>query len=253
MNLLSAEDYLATVADWQDPYPAPLVEDHNGFIVVRDDILGYGSKTRFIDYLVKTEGNEWVFGGANKVGWGPISLTHVCNLYGKKATFFMAKRKVPTWHQQQVLDLGGTIHWVDNGMLNVTKAKARKYYEEDPVNRRVLPLGLEHPTVLGSIMKVARALNVQPTEIWTVASSGTLSRGLQMAFPDVPVYAVEVGHKMSDYEKGRAITMRSSYSYDQPVEEQYLPPYPSEKYYDAKLWQFVVSNGKPGALIWNVA
>ena len=41
MNLLSAEDYLATVADWEDPYPAPLVEDHNGFIVVRDDILGY--------------------------------------------------------------------------------------------------------------------------------------------------------------------------------------------------------------------
>jgi hypothetical protein len=253
MNLLSAEDYLATVADWQDPYPPPVVEEHNGFIVVRDDKLGYGSKTRFIDYLVKSEGKEWVFGGANKVGWGPISLTHVCNLYGKKATFFMAKRKVPTWHQQQVLDLGGTIHWVDNGMLNVTKAKARKYYEEDTVNRRVLPLGLEHPTVLGSIMKVARSLNVNPTEIWTVASSGTLSRGLQMAFPDVPVYAVEVGHKMSDYEKGRAIVMRSPYGYDQPVEEEYLPPYPSEKYYDAKLWQFVISNGKPGALIWNVA
>ena len=133
------------------------------------------------------------------------------------------------------------------------KAKARRYYEEDTVNRRVLPLGLEHPTVLGSIMKVARNLNVNPTEIWTVASSGTLSRGLQMAFPDVPVYAVEVGHKMSDYERGRAIVMRSSYNYDQPVEEEYLPPYPSEKYYDAKLWQFVISNGKPGALIWNVA
>ena len=250
---LSTDKLLDIIKDWEDPNPPPVVEEYNGFHVVRDDKLGYGSKARFIDYLVKTEGDEWVFGGANKVGWGPISLTHVCNKYGKKATFFMAKRSVPTWHQQQVLDMGGTIHWVDNGMLTVTKARARKYYERDTVSRRVLPLGLEHPTVLASIVKVARNLPVKPTEIWTVASSGTLNRGLQLAFPDVPAYAVEVGHKMSDYEKGRAITMRSSYAYDQKVEESRMPPYPSEPYYDAKLWDFVVSNGKKGALIWNVA
>jgi hypothetical protein len=165
----------------------------------------------------------------------------------------MAKRKEPTWHQQQVLDMGGTIHWVANGMLNVTKAKARNYYEEDTKNRRVLPLGLEHPTVLASIVKVARNLKIKPTEIWTVASSGTLNRGLQLAFPGVPAYAVEVGHKMSEYEKGRAITMRSSYAYDQKVESDRMPPYPSEPYYDAKVWDFVSSNGKKGALIWNVA
>jgi hypothetical protein len=250
---LSTDELLDIIKEWEDPNPPPVVEEYNGFHVVRDDKLGYGSKARFIDYLVKTEGDEWVFGGANKVGWGPISLTHVCNKYGKKATFFMAKRSVPTWHQQQVLDMGGTIHWVDNGMLTVTKARARKYYERDTVSRRVLPLGLEHPTVLASIVKVARNLPVKPTEIWTVASSGTLNRGLQLAFPDVPAYAVEVGHKMSDYEKGRAITMRSSYAYDQKVEESRMPPYPSEPYYDAKLWDFVVSNGKKGALIWNVA
>ena len=98
--------------DWEDPNPKPIIEMHNGFHVVRDDLLQYGSKTRFIDYLIKSEGTEWVFGGANKVGWGPISLTHVCNLYNKKATFFMAKRKEPTWHQQKVLDMGGTIYWV---------------------------------------------------------------------------------------------------------------------------------------------
>lgn len=249
----SAEEYLKCVEGWEDPNPKPIIEMHDGFYVVRDDLLKYGSKSRFIDYLVKSEGQEWCFGGANKVGWGPISLTYVCNKYGKKATFFMAKRKEPTWHQQQVLEMGGTIHWVDNGMLNVTKAKAKRYYEEDTVNRRVLPLGLEHPTVLGSIIKVARSLNIQPTEVWTVASSGTLNRGLQLAFPDVPSFAVEVGHKMNDYEKGRAVVMRSPYKYDQAVEEKYLPPFPSEKYYDAKLWQFVKSNGKPGALIWNVA
>ena len=193
------------------------------------------------------------FGGANKVGWGPISLTHVCNKYGKKATFFMAKRAVPTWHQQQVLDMGGTIHWVANGMLNLTKAQARRYYEEDTISRRVLPLGLEHPTVLGSIIKVARSLKIKPTEIWTIASSGTLNRGLQLAFPDVDCYAIQVGHKMSDYEKGRAKVLISPYKYDRAVKPEDAPPYPSEPFYDAKVWSFVRDMAKKYTLIWNVA
>jgi hypothetical protein len=76
---------------------------------------------------------------------------------------------------------------------------------------------------------------------------------LQLAFPDVPAFAVEIGHKMSEYEKGRARTMRSSYAYDQKVEASRMPPYPSEPYYDAKVWDFVVTNGKKSSLIWNVA
>lgn len=250
----SPEDYLEYVKDWTDPNPKPIIEMHNNMHVVRDDLLGYGSKIRFIDHLVKTDPcQEWVFGGANKVGWGPISLTYVSNLYGKKATFFMAKRDVPTWHQQRVLDLGGRIDWVNMGMLNVTLARAKKYCEASPNTRKTLPLGLEHPSVLGSIIKVARSLDVKPTEIWTVASSGTLNRGLQLAFPDVPAFAVEIGHKMTDREKGRAITMRSPYKFDQAVKDKELPPYPSEKFYDAKIWEFVKSNAKEGALIWNVA
>ena len=89
---MTTDFYLDSIGDWVDPNPAPVIEKHNEFIIVRDDLLGYGSKIRFIDYLIKNDdGNEWVFGGANKVGWGPIALTQVCNRYGKKATFFVSK------------------------------------------------------------------------------------------------------------------------------------------------------------------
>ncbi len=255
---MTTDFYLDSIGDWVDPNPAPVIEKHNEFIIVRDDLLGYGSKIRFIDYLIKNDdGNEWVFGGANKVGWGPIALTQVCNRYGKKATFFMAKRETPTEQQQKVLDLGGNIIWVNMGMLTVTLSRAKKYYEEDKLNRRILPLGLEHPTVLGSIIKVARSIDFSsvgyPTEIWSVGSSGTLSRGLQMAFPDLEVNAVQTGHKMSEYELGRAKLYVSKYKFDTPCKDSELPPYPSEKYYDAKLWSVVKENAKPGALVWNVA
>ena len=253
----SPEELLSLIEGWEDPNPAPILMKHEGFWVVRDDLLGFGSKVRFIDYLVKTTPeDEFVFGGANKIGWGPIALTEVCRRHGKKATFFMAKRTEPTWHQQKVLDLGGTIHWVNMGMLTVTLARAREYAALDPSNRKLLPLGLEHPTVLASIIKVARSIQFTEDfpEIWTIGSSGTLSRGLQLAFPEKPVIMVQTGHKMNDREIGRAGTVYvSPYKFDAPVKEKDAPPWPSEKYYDAKIWPFVRQYAKPGALIWNVA
>jgi hypothetical protein len=165
----------------------------------------------------------------------------------------MAERKTPTEQQQKVLDLGGTIHWVKMGMLNVTLSKAKKYYEEDTINRKILPLGLEHPTVLASIVKVAKSLPIVPKEVWTVASSGTLSRGLQMAWPDAKVNIVMTGHVMNEREIGRATAYRSPYKFDQVCKPEHLPPYPSEVCYDAKVWSFVKEHGTAGALIWNVA
>src|SRR3990167_6142770 len=193
----TAEEYLNLVRDWEDPNHKPLVVEYDGFHVVRDDILGVGSKVRFIDYIQKMPVDEWVFGGANPIGCGPISLTHTCNLYGKKATFFMAARKEPTPQQQKVLDLGGNIVWLKMGMLNVTLAHAKKYWAEDPEHRGILPLGLNHPYVLGSIIKVARSMNIEKdiSEVWCVASSGTLAKGLALAFPTKPAIIVSTGHK----------------------------------------------------------
>ena len=246
--------YLGLIKNWNDPYPSRKLEKHNGFNVVRDDYLDYGSKCRFIDYMVKnSKEKEFVFGASNKVGWGAISLSAVCARYGKKAVFFMAHRKEPTEHQQAVIDLGGKIEWVQSGMLNVTQARAREYAQEKPNERRLLPIGLEDDTVIASIIKVARALPIKTKEIWTVASSGTLSRGLQLAFPDAKVFAVQTGHSLSKEQQGRATLIKSPYAYDKPVKPEDAPPYPSEPYYDAKLWQVVVKKASKGALIWNVA
>ena len=38
--------------DWQDPWPNPIIEQYDNINVLRDDLLGYGSKVRFLDYFV---------------------------------------------------------------------------------------------------------------------------------------------------------------------------------------------------------
>jgi hypothetical protein len=254
--MYTAEDYLELVSDWEDPNPAPVVELIDGVHVVRDDLLPAGSKQRFIDKLIRdTDCEEWVFGGSNKVGWGPISLAYVCQKYGKKATCFWAERKEPTWHQQKYMEYGGAIEWVKMGMLSVTLSRAEKYRRESPQTRTTLPLGLEHDTVLGSIIKVARNLPVKPDCIWTVGSSGTLSRGLQLAFPDAEVHVVQTGHKLDERQLGRAILHEAPYKFDKPVKESEAPPFPSAPEYDAKGWKPMLENMDRSKvnLFWNVA
>ena len=141
-------------------------------------------------------------------------------------------------------------------MLQVTKARAREYFYEDPKKRRLLPLGLEEPRVLEDIATLAKTIeidyNIEISEIWSVGSSGTLTRGLQMAFPNKDVHVVSVGHTMKQHEVGRAKLYRSKYKFTQEVKDDDVPPFPSVPTYDAKAWSVMKEYAKKGALFWNV-
>ena len=256
-NVWSENQLLELVKDWEDPNPDPVIINYEGIDVVRDDLLNYGSKIRFVDkFIQETTAKEIVFGCCPATGYAQISLPAVAEKYGKKVVLFMAKRNPENYHEYQKrgMDLGAIYEWVNMGMLSVTKSRAKKYVAEDPENRMEFPIGLEHPTVVASIIKVARnALSKNPpSEIWSVGSSGTISRGLQLAFPEIPVNVVSVGHKMNEREIGRAKYFRSEYQFDKTIKENEMPPFPSAPTYDAKAWKFVKEYAKEGALFWNV-
>lgn len=247
---------------WKDPNPPIQIVEHEGFLVVRDDLLGYGSKARFVDFLVsRMPEKEIVFGACPATGFAQISLPVVAHRYGKSVHLFMAYRESQnlTDFQKRGLELGSIYHWVHDGMLNVTKARAREYQQLDPQNRIILPIGLEHPTVLASIVKVAREqIDFIPDHVWSVGSSGCLNRGLQQAWPTAEVHVVSVGHTMDESSIGRATMHRSPYKFERPVKKIDAPPYPSTPTYDAKCWRPMVdwykTHPRPEkVLIWNVA
>ena len=119
-------------------FPKLIIEEHEGFHIVRDDLLEGGSKRRFVDRMIREEiaegAEEFIYGGCPANGYAQLSLTLQAKEYGKKAIFFMAKRSLDNLHpyQKQALEYGADIRWVPNGMLQVTKARAREYFYEDP-------------------------------------------------------------------------------------------------------------------------
>jgi len=248
---LTDDDYSDIIKDWVDPYPKPVIEEHEGFLIVRDDLLGGGSKMRFADYLISsnTEVEEWVYGSSPATGYAQISLSCMCAKYGKKSVIFMAKRSMDKLHDYQLraIEEGATMHWVPNGMLSVTEKRARDYVAEDPKRRRLLPIGFDDDSVLASIARVSSNINVVPSEVWTVGSSGTLTRGLQRTWRDAAFHCVTVGHA-GDY--GRAKTYKCEIPFNKPAKDK--PPFPSAITYDAKAWEFMKRYASKGALFWNV-
>jgi hypothetical protein len=237
----------------------------DGTQVVRDDLLPGGTKRRALDYLIGHDANyagitDWVYGSAPAHGYAQWALALVCSDYGKRAHLFMAARNSSKLHrlQQCGLDAGGTYHWVPYGMLSVTQKRARDYVSESPTTRALLPLGGNTPVAVRALTRVAQALPLldPPEHIWTVLSSGTLSRALQAAYPTATVHGVVVGHMPTPEEAGRAHLYRSPYSFARPVTPQDAPPYPSVVEYDAKLWPIYrawrTAHASVRVLIWNV-
>lgn len=252
---------LVDLTGWWDPNPTIIISEHDGFLVVRDDLLGCGSKVRFVDYMIQQmPQQEIVFGACPATGYAQISLPVVAKRYNKSVHLFMAYRDPSRLHPYQLrgMELGSIYHFIKNGMLNVTKARAREYAEADPTNRILFPIGLEHPSVIASIVKVAREqIPFTPDHVWSVGSSGCLNRGLQMAWPGAEVHVVSVGHTMTEREIGRAIFHKHPYKFDRPVKLVDAPPFPSAPTYDSKGWRPMIdwykSHEKPEkVLFWNV-
>lgn len=254
--------------EWQDPYPKPVIEIHEGFHIVRDDLLEYGSKIRFLDYMIGHHPEyrhieEWVYGSCPAHGFGQISMAYLCKKYGKKAVFFMANRSKDKLHdaQKKGLDLGGVYHWVDNGMMTVTNARAREYANSTK-NRRLLPLGMYDEYTIKSIVKVCQNINFTPNIFWSVGGSGTLNRGMQKAWPEAHAFMVQTGHKLKTEEVGRAVVFESPYKFNKKVKQIDTPPFPSAADYDAKCWSVMLNQHKDDSverrlkkkvLMWNVA
>jgi hypothetical protein len=214
--------------------------------VVRDDLLTGGTKeAALLSFIETMPERELVYAGPRQ-GYAQIALAAACKAIGKKATLFIAQSKIKHPRSIKAAELGAGLHEVPCGYLTVVQARAREYCQQ--TGARMLPFGLACEEMEKAIESRARALNISPSEVWSVAGSGTLQRGLQRAWPSAQFFAVQVGKPP---DAGKAEVIIAAEKYEQDAAEP--PPFPSCSNYDAKAWRHIVAKASNGALFWNVA
>jgi hypothetical protein len=224
--------------------PPPVVELHNQFLIVRDDLLPGGTKRRAIPVFFDQH-NEYVYASPVQ-GAAQLALAYTAREHGKRATIFCAARKTLHPNTVRVIELGAQVIQVPMGFLSNISAKAKNYCLT--TGAKLLPFGLDDPKFIEALADVAASMDVRPAEVWSVASSGVLTRALQLAWPDAQFFGVQVGHPP-------VVSRATIFTTDERFEQdaKFPPPFPSCSNYDAKVWRLMLLHASKGALFWNVS
>jgi len=238
--------------------PAPVLQTHEGVVVVRDDLVPGGSKARFLPYLIQGA-REVVFGGPF-CGGAPYALAIIGQRLGVRVTLFYAQRKISHPLQIAAHAAGARIEWVPAGRIAHVQARARRYAAE--AGAFFLPLGFDTPAAEGPYvagMGAVRALLPEaPAEVWCATGSGMLARCLGRAFPEAAVFGVAVGLASRHAAQALPRNVRlvpTPYRFEQAVRE--AAPFPCHANYDRKAWLGARAAARTGrargpVLFWNV-
>ncbi len=225
----------------------PVIEEYDGMSVVRDDLIPGGTKARYIPALLNGV-DEAVYASPAE-GGAQTALAYCAARLGKRATIFVAKRKIQHPRTVECKRLGAKIILVRPGYLTVVQARAREYSRR--TGARLIPFGVDSPEAVDSIAEAARSIGAIPAEVWCASGSGVLARGLSKAWPNARMNVVEVGRKLSLSDVAGARIHSAGMAFSKP--ERVLPPFPSDLHYDAKAWRICkAKHGSGPVLFWNV-
>ena len=227
--------------------PAPVVVEHEGMHVVRDDLAGGGTKARFMLKLFE-QADEIVYASPAE-GGAQSALAWAARAMGKKATIFVAKRAEPHPRALLAKALGATVYQVRPGYLSVVRKRAKDYC--DSTGAMHAPFGLNTPEAIETIAAAGQATGLEPDEVWCASGSGVLARALAIAFPKASRHVVQIGRTLTEQEVAGAKIHVHPLAFGQTCRTR--PPFPSDPHYDAKAWEIAKARRGAGlVMFWNV-
>lgn len=230
----------------------PVIEEHAGVSVLRDDLLPGGSKSRFLPFLIG-KAEEVVFGGPF-CGGAPLALSVVGQELGVRVTLFYAKRNRLHPRQALALSHGATIYQVPFGYMTNVQVKAKRYAESK--GALFLPLGFDLPEASAPFVEVMAGVRRKlgsPDQVWCATGSGMLARCLGAAFPESQIMGVAVGLKSRWSKQEFPANVRLiDPGIEFAQETKASAPFPSCPNYDRKAWAICAREHRGRALFWNV-
>jgi len=227
------------------------IQKHAGFNVLRGDLYPGGVKCRVLTELFteQIEENEIVYSGCY-FGHSGFALGLAGLLTGKKISLFLPAPVHTTYIQQQVLSLNNVrCRVVEASHQDQVFETARDYATQS--NAKLLPTGLNFPAFHQRYIELIRSVCEPPEEVWASGGSGLSARALQAAWPNSRVNVVDLNVRANSDFGSPAKVWKIPESLS--VEAELPPPWPSAKYYDAKVWRIAREYAAQGALIWGIA
>ncbi len=253
----SLNDYLEQTKNFKSSFKEFDVKQVDGFNIIDESVsceVGYKARSGeyFIQYIANQGVKEIVYVQPRR-GFAGISLSWLCKKYNLNLTLVMPSSKEISDHQALCIELGAKPLFARIAAMPNANSLAKKYAKA--TNSYYVPLGLNHPLVIAGGVRCVYDYfknRVKPNTIWSVISTGVLTRTLQIALPDTKFRAVAVARNIQQGELGRS----DFYSYHKPFNSKSdLIPlgFNSEDSYDAKGWDYMVKHGKKGDWFFNVA
>jgi hypothetical protein len=253
LDLANGKDlqyYLDLTKDYKHDFTFT-IKDIDGFKVVDDGEFEFGSKAKMADFFISQVKEDALVYVAPRTGYAPFSLCYLAKKYNKKLYLVMPASKEASQHQLTAIEYGAIPLFVRIPAMPTANIWAKQFAEK--VGAKYLPFGLKHEMVVAGGVRIFydnfKDMNIP--EIWTVFSTGVLSRTLQIALPDTTFNAVAVARNIQPGELGRA----RFYSHAKKFTDnsEIVPPFDCIRTYDAKGWEFIKKFGKQGDWFWNVA
>ncbi|MBC7741809.1 MAG: hypothetical protein H7061_06415 [Bdellovibrionaceae bacterium] len=241
--------------------------------VVREDLLPGGTKQRaiipFLQDLQKNNYNEFIY-ASPFCGFAQVALAYAGKHLGKKITIFCEtiknKEGDDAFHEMSLLAQSLGAHLIASANLTEAETLATEHVELNMTAFKI-PLGFNHPAF---ILHYAKALADQyrilcdklqftPRALWLPIGSGTLAQLFRKVLsPETLINCVDVGVLPAADQRIASIHHMDNinfYRTDLQFHEEctMTPPLPSNKFYDAKVWQYIEQYGQHNDVWWNVA
>jgi hypothetical protein len=242
--------YLDLTKDYKHDFTFT-IKDIDGFKVIDDGEFLYGTKAKMADFFISQIREEALVYCCPRTGYAPFSLCYLAKKYNKKLYLIMPASKEASEHQRTAIEYGGIPIFLRIPAMPTANIWAKQFAEK--IGAKFIPFGLKHEMVVAGGIRIFHD-NFKDMDIktmWSVMSTGVLSRSLQIALPNTEFHAVAVARNIQDGELGRA----KFYTHSKPFlkEAKIIPPFDCIRTYDAKGWELLKENGKPGDWFWNVA
>jgi hypothetical protein len=249
MSPEAAKEYYLSLCEGWTPYnPDPVVIEHEGVRVLRDDLI-VGTKTRAGDLLASKLESETLVYCQPRTGLAGVSLMDVAKHRNKKVVLFMPAAKKISQHQACCIEQGCTPIFERIAAMPNLNLKAKEWAMKN--KHAFVPLGLKHELATAGIVHAASMIP-EPEEVWVAISTGVLSRALQIAWPNAKFNCVAVARNLKEGELGRASVISEPLEFQTPEKKENMPPFPTVPTYDAKVWKYIPKNTGRNILMWNV-